>query len=436
MPYGAGSFPSITFHNGVLWLVLQDFSRLRVYREDMFVVEVQLSDPSAAFPVLASMGALWLVFRERTDGKLINLDNGDVVVFGQPGGNSPMQLADGFVWWQEGDGTWRAPVGSPLSRERVNSRITPTGLVAIRSGQPVYWDDVAGTQPGMIVSGYGSLLVVGEGTNGGALVRSTATGREHLHWPGRISFKPQVAEFGTDYAVTTWEHEVRVERGNIADLHLPDPVDPTDPTDPTDPEDPSMPDSLLSSVEEVYVRRLGSLTRPPTADECAAVLNEVAWLHRAAGWGLSKKPGGHHATQPGTGIPVAYDILQHKPTNTLWDALGPSEWPKPLWGQAEPHHDDANRPWVAPVQPVTEDPTDPTNPTDPTDPQPDCTCKAEIAALKAEITDLGRTLDAASTRLTKLENAPAQQLPELVARGRISLGIFGSKAVELPVVPK
>ena len=194
-----------------------------------------------------------------------------------------------------------------------------------------------------------------------------------------------------------------------------------------------MPESLLPLVREVFDRRLGHLNRPATNDECAAVLNEVAWIKRADGWGLSLKPGGNNAAQPKTGIRVAYDILQNRtvpPPADLWDALGPSENPKPLWGQAHPHND-PNRPWVPPVTPdgvVTPDP--PPDPP-PTDPTPDplairvaklegdvATIKDEIFALAQEQTDQGR-------RLKALETAPPAQIDVTKLRAKSNGGWLG-----------
>jgi hypothetical protein len=234
-------------------------------------------------------------------------------------------------------------------------------------------------------------------------------------------------------------HEItRAELDQLPTFEIPSepPIDP-----PPSPEEPAVPDSLLPLVEQVFARRLGSLSRPATVDECAAVMNEVAWLARADGWGLSKKPGGNHGTQPRTDIPIAYDILQHKPSDTLWDALGPSEDPTPKWGEAEPHHD-PNRPWIAPVEPLAGgddgDPGDEDDGQGEDEPKPPvCACKAEIAKLTADVAELEQVLvdaaKAANERLTLLEMVKDKpvDLPELVARGKV----FGLR-VELPVVSK
>lgn len=122
----------------------------------------------------------------------------------------------------------------------------------------------------------------------------------------------------------------------------PPPVDPVPPTP-----EPSMPDSLLSTVEAVRAK----YPTPPSPDQLGLMLNEIAWTHRAEGWGLNLKPAGNSCPQPRTGVRIAVDILHHQPTDTIWDCFrdagGTTE---PTWHEAEPHGDPA-RVWVAPVAP-------------------------------------------------------------------------------------
>jgi hypothetical protein len=70
-----------------------------------------------------------------------------------------------------------------------------------------------------------------------------------------------------------------------------------------DPE-PTVPDSLLPTVEQIWLK-YGGQNR-------GAMLNEIAWTHRADGWGLSRKEGGHFVESPVGKI--ASDILQAKET--------------------------------------------------------------------------------------------------------------------------
>jgi hypothetical protein len=81
----------------------------------------------------------------------------------------------------------------------------------------------------------------------------------------------------------------------------------------------------------------------------AQILNEVAWKNKAAGWGLLSKPSGHNC--PFTSGPISCDILFHKPTEAIYDALGAADEggpATPQWG--DPEEMDVSR-WRAPVAP-------------------------------------------------------------------------------------
>lgn len=203
---------------------------------------------------------------------------------------------------------------------------------------------------------------------------------------------------------------------------------PEAPTDPTDPEEPvpELPESLEADVR-AEVSKYPPL---PFADvsNYAKVLNAVAWDHRDEGWGLSVKPQGNHVMSP-QGVYVAYDILHHKPSNTLWGCFGGN--PEGVnWEQAEDHGDPDGRPWLAPIAPTGGDQPDPPPPPD-TPPAQKCECSEQLETLKKRQDELNAELTAFGKRVTALENAPAKPLPELVARGKF----YGLK-LELPVVPK
>jgi hypothetical protein len=91
----------------------------------------------------------------------------------------------------------------------------------------------------------------------------------------------------------------------------------------------------------------------PSLPQVGEMLNKIAWEVRADGFGLSRKPSGEHMThQPGTGIPIAGDILHHQPTDTLIDVfIGWEDGAKPTWG-ATVHHNDPARPWIPAVEPL------------------------------------------------------------------------------------
>lgn len=105
----------------------------------------------------------------------------------------------------------------------------------------------------------------------------------------------------------------------------------------------------------------------PTDDELCAILNAVAWKHRADGWGLSAKPWPTNCRRA-DGVFVAHDILHHKPTDQLFDVfVGAGAQAEPTWNPVA-HHNHPERPWVAPIAPPTSEP-DPDPDPDP-EPQP------------------------------------------------------------------
>lgn len=109
--------------------------------------------------------------------------------------------------------------------------------------------------------------------------------------------------------------------------------------------EPKMPDSLYEAVKAERAKYPAELTR----DQPAKILNAVAWAHRDKGWGLSVKKFGNNVPSP-QGVPVAYDILHHKPSDTLWGCFTDDMKATVNWGQ-EDHHHNPDRPWLAPVQP-------------------------------------------------------------------------------------
>jgi hypothetical protein len=85
--------------------------------------------------------------------------------------------------------------------------------------------------------------------------------------------------------------------------------------------------------------------------EIGAILNRVAWTHRADGIGLSRKTGGNHCESPAG--PIACDILQLR-DGTAWDVLsaaGPGEPTSPTCGGSIGTLIDPARPFVAAVDP-------------------------------------------------------------------------------------
>src|SRR5678815_3503337 len=109
----------------------------------------------------------------------------------------------------------------------------------------------------------------------------------------------------------------------------------------------TMPASLLGAVQTA--RRAWGATM--TNGECVALLNSVAWMHRADGWGLSLKPNGNHGMRH-DGKPCAVDVLYHQPSRTVWDVLrAAGEVSEPTWIPITTY-DFAGRPWVSPIDPI------------------------------------------------------------------------------------
>lgn len=130
---------------------------------------------------------------------------------------------------------------------------------------------------------------------------------------------------------------------------------------------PTLPDDVYETLVEVCNRHPG-----PVQDDrlFGEILNEVAWRHRFAGFGLSRKTGGRHVPSPVGDI--AEDVLQRRSDGHHWDVLGGAAVSQPLRptrGQSIGVMRDPNRPWVAPVEPagssVPDTPVPPVKPTAP-----------------------------------------------------------------------
>jgi hypothetical protein len=107
-------------------------------------------------------------------------------------------------------------------------------------------------------------------------------------------------------------------------------------------------DVLIDTVRQVR----GTFGATLSHEECALLCNEVAWRHRAGGWGLSRKTGGTRGRLP-NGTEIAHDILHHQPTNQLVDILtAAGAESTPAWQPVGPPQS-PDRTWVAPVDPAT-----------------------------------------------------------------------------------
>jgi hypothetical protein len=161
-----------------------------------------------------------------------------------------------------------------------------------------------------------------------------------------------------------------------------------------------LPDHVFATLRKVAAKYPG-----PASDETLAkVLNEVAWIHRLEGFGLSEKTGGRHIVHPQLGR-IAEDILQ-LPDGTHWDVFTSAGHGNPLRpNQGESIVPNTPRRWVEPVKPEGEviipgegedPPEEPVEPEAPTE----CKCGAVLEVV-SRIATRGES-DAAKETLYRL----------------------------------
>lgn len=112
--------------------------------------------------------------------------------------------------------------------------------------------------------------------------------------------------------------------------------------------------NLLTTVQQVRATYGPTMTD----DDCAMLCNEVAWIHRGAGWGINRKASGTLGTLP-NGVTIAHDILHYQPTNELVDCLQSAGAASiPTWQPVGPPQS-PDRTWLAPYDPALFKPTVP-----------------------------------------------------------------------------
>lgn len=223
--------------------------------------------------------------------------------------------------------------------------------------------------------------------------------------------------------------EIRANFPAKASPRLPKPTPVPTPTPEPTPTPMPMPDSLLADLQAERAKYPDELEFEHEASE---ILNSVAWKHRVDGWGLSAKPSGNHVFSRAHGVFVAYDILHHKPTDTLWD-VATGEWVNfvPQWSQAE-HHHNPDRPWLAPVQPLSDVPA----PTPVPSPEPPRVEPAPVAC-KCDLAPVVARLEAIESQLTALLNKPTPTPTATFPayEGDLNLGWLGTKRLRLEPKP-
>lgn len=231
----------------------------------------------------------------------------------------------------------------------------------------VYWTDTRGliAHPFTSTRGY--------------VVRTTPDAFAHdamgLGHTLRVAFATNEAESAGSIIVK----DINVDTEPRVDLTPAAPPVPTPlPTPTPAPGLASLPAEVCATLREA--RGTGPIT---SNDQLGAILNRVAWTHRAQGFGLNSKTAGNFCASPAGN--VACDILHRKSDNLMFDVFGsagPGEPTTVQCGESIGENGNSSRPWVAPVDPGGASPTPAPTPT----PAPNY--DAQIAALQAKLNAL------------------------------------------------
>jgi hypothetical protein len=425
--FGGGVFSDVCLLNGQGWLSLRAgdprvAGQVVVYTWPGDVVQQAVAlrqfpvpGESPSFTRLYAFGgAVWLFYHDGTIGHLYNLMTGLHQILTPCENNDPACFGAGYFAWQGA-----AAQSWPISRMSLSTGdVVPagngagTGLSRVLSdGRVVLVDADRFALPGTTRPCFADGVAVGESqrpdNNGVVWDRAGVRG---VLWPTQNGFTPRCATEGELTAVTAWGPDVRVWAGLKSELPAA-PIDPEEPVDPVDPVDPETPVKLPNDVFATL-----QLIRPkyptPLGDKGAELLNEVAWIHRAQGWGLESKVGGTVCPQPTTAKTCGCDILR---TATLgWDVLGDAEGAgTPIQsdsGPAEPAR------FVAPVEPSD-------LPPDPASGELEDRVEAleasvkqlvendediatDLNQLKAKVEHQGKVINDLTVRVLALENTP------------------------------
>lgn len=166
---------------------------------------------------------------------------------------------------------------------------------------------------------------------------------------------------------------------------------------------------------DTVVRLRSKIAGWPTREQLGTILNETAWIHRNAGWGLSAKPNGYNVPMP-DGTLIASDILQLRGTTKLYDVfIRAGEDAVPTWGEVEYHGDPSGRPWVAPIPPG-DDPGPGPGPEP--EPEPEPPPDDDFDDLMAAIFEVRVALE----ELRRENRAQLEQIRQQVWTGTIKIG--------------
>src|SRR5690606_9496977 len=118
--------------------------------------------------------------------------------------------------------------------------------------------------------------------------------------------------------VFVWMNESEITTLPIYEKPKEEPKPEPTPEEPPKEEPKPMPEltSLLPTVQAVRVK----YGPRPSDEELGKMLNEIAWIHRADGWGLSVKKQGTRAPSP-QGVDIAHDVLHKMPEDLIFDVF-------------------------------------------------------------------------------------------------------------------
>lgn len=327
-------------------------------------VTYPLGDDVGAFPRVMSDGSdVWLLYREgRSRGGQAILRKNGIVVWRSPsecGGNDPVCFGierggAAFAWQKAGTNEILSGLVGWPSAQLPGGEGRPTGLSHIQAnGVVVLVDDARMSVPGMTRPSWAGSLVVGEGADAGVVVRDVTTGLVAHLWPAEETFTPRVCVDRDLYAVVTWGRPgVRVGYLTTSDLSLPTPTPQPPPIVVPDPPPvvvppEGVPMSLLDTIEAVRA------VYGPTMsdDECVALCNAVAWIHRAEGFGLSRKTSGTRGRRH-DGQECCHDVVMLL-DGRYWDILTAAGGAStPNWSSTPNGRiTDPARGWLAPIAP-------------------------------------------------------------------------------------
>jgi hypothetical protein len=162
--------------------------------------------------------------------------------------------------------------------------------------------------------------------------------------------------------------------------------------------------TIQETLAQVRAKHTYDPTKGPTENECAAICNETAWIHRGdpETWGLSTKTTGGYGTLS-DGSHVAADILQSYVTMEIFDCLVAAGWDEQeqRYGPATPSWQpkgvliDSARPWKAPINPGTTVPPGP-------DPNPPTDLETRVLSLEADMKVVQSALRDAADALARV----------------------------------